>query len=183
MDWLTGAGATVAERTLVYVTGVAGAALVWWTFVRPEPWSWWQALLAVVVAADLFGGAVANATNATKQQYQKPLPGGAPRWMSLVHDPVAFTALHVYPLVVVALYPGGSWWWGLGWYAGTVAAVAVVTRGVRRDLQRPVAMAFAVVAVPIALTCPAPPGWSWLPFVYVAKLLLAHAVHEEVYRP
>ncbi len=28
-----------------------------------------------------------------------------------------------------------------------------------------------------------PPGWAWLRAVFLAKLLLAHAVREEPYRP
>lgn len=182
-NWLTGAGATVAERAVVYASAILGATLVWWFAMRTEPWSWWQTALALLIAADLFGGAVANAASSTKRQYQAPLPPGASVWLRVIRNPTAFAALHVYPVVVVALYPGGSWWWGIGWYAGTVAAVALVTRGVPAYLERPCAMAVFILAVPIALAFPGPPGWSWLPLVFLAKLLVAHAVHEEAYRP
>ena len=182
-DWLTGAGASRAERTLVYASAVTGAALVWWFFQRGEPWAVWQVLLALVITADLFGGAVANALSSTKRQYQAPLAADAKPWVPLVRNPVWFTALHVYPLIAVALYPGGSWWWGIGWYAATLASVILVARIVPGYLQRPTAMSIFVLAIPIALALPGPPGWSWLPPVLLAKLLLAHAVHEEAYRP
>lgn len=182
-NWLTGAGATRAELALVYASAAAGAALVWWFFQRGEPWAVWQVVLALVITADLFGGAVANALSSTKRQYQAPLPADAKPWVHLVRNPVWFTALHIYPLLAVALYPGGSWWWGIGWYAATLAAVILVARIVPGYLQRPTAMAIFVLAVPIALEFPGPPGWSWLPPILLAKLLLAHAVHEEAYRP
>lgn len=182
-NWLTGAGATRAERTLVYATGVVGAALIWQVFQYGEAWNVWQVVLALVITADLFGGAVANALSSTKRQYWAPIPPGAPSWVRLVRDPGLFTALHIYPLVIVALYPGGSWIWGIGWYLGTLAAVVLVARIVPGYLQRPTAMAIFVLALPLALAFPGPPGWSWLPPVLLAKLILAHAVHEEAYRP
>jgi hypothetical protein len=182
-NWLTGAGATRSELTLVYATGLVGAVLTWWIFQRGEAWNVWQIVLALVITADLFGGAVANALNSTKRQYWAPIPPGAPRWVRLVRDPGLFTALHIYPLVIVALYPGGSWAWGIGWYVGTLAAVLLVARVVPGYLQRPSAMAIFVLALPLALAFPGPPGWSWLPPILLAKLLLAHAVHEEAYRP
>ena len=182
-NWLTGAGATRAELSLVYVSGVAGAGLVWWFVQRDEPWAAWQVVIALIITADLFGGAVANALSSTKRQYQAPLPTDAKPWVRLVRNPVWFTALHIYPLIAVALYPGGSWWWGIGWYATTLAAVILVARIVPGYLQRPTAMAVFVLALPVALELPGPPGWSWLPPILLAKLLLAHAVHEEAYRP
>ena len=182
-NWLTGAGATRSELALVYASAIAGAALVWWFFQRSEPWAVWQVAVAVVITADLFGGAVANALSSTKRQYQAPLAASPNPWVHVVRNPVWFTALHAYPLIAVALYPGGSWWWGIGWYAATLGSAILVACIVPGYLQRPTAMAIFVIAIPIALEFPGPPGWSWLPPVLLAKLLLAHAVHEEAYRP
>jgi hypothetical protein len=184
-DWLIGAGATRAERTLMYGAASAGAALVWLLSQRPALTGWdaWQSVLGLVIAADLFGGAMANMASSTKRQYQAPLSEGASALARLVHSPVSFAALHVYPFIVVALYPGGTWRWAIGWYAGMLVSVIVVTRVVPTYLERPAAMTVFVLAVPVAIAFPGPPGWQWLPYVFLAKLLVGHAVHEEAYRP
>ncbi len=182
-NWLTGAGATRAELALVYGTSLAGTAIIWLLFMRTQPWAVWQVVIALAITADLIGGAVANALSSTKRQYQTPVTPGAKPWVRIVRNPVAFTVLHVYPLVVIALYPGGSWAWGIGWYAATIAAVMLVAWVVPGYLQRPTAMAIFVLAIPVAMAAPGPAGWSWLPPILMAKLLLAHAVHEEPYRP
>jgi len=73
-DWLVGTGATRAERTLMWAASLGGVALYGWAWATDQyQWRWWQYLLAMVVAADLFGGAVANATNSAKRQYFGPL--------------------------------------------------------------------------------------------------------------
>jgi hypothetical protein len=184
-DWLIGAGATPAEKVLMYGTAVAGAALVWFLWQREgvTGWSWWQVGLALLFALDLFGGAMSNAASSTKRQYQAPLPPRASPLARLAHSPMGFSALHIYPFVVVALYPGGSLWWAIGWYAAMLVAVYLLTYVTPGYLQRPAAMTIFVVSVPIALAFESPPGWAWLPFVFTAKLVLGHAVHEEAYRP
>ena len=184
-NWLIGATATRAERALIIGSGSVGAALVWLALIRPESggWSWWQQAVAVLVAADLIGGAVSNAANSTKAQYQEPSPAEANTLTRLAFSTVVFAALHVYPFLVPLLYPGGSWIWAACWYFGMLASVIVLDRGVPLYLQRPWAMAFFGLAVMAALVWPGPPGWQWLPYLYVAKLVLGHAVHEQAFRP
>lgn len=184
-DWLMGAGATRAERVVIWVGSLVGVALVAAMYVRGEPGDWaaWQYVLAALVACDLFGGAVSNAANSTKRQYFGPdfaHPTGIHR---IARQPVAFTALHVYPFVIVGLFPGGSWTWAIVMY-GIVLVSAVVLDGVVADyLQRPVAMLIFISAVVLSLYLVAPPGWAWFPIIFTAKLVLAHAVREEPYRP
>jgi hypothetical protein len=184
-NWFVGATATQAERALIIGSGIVGAVLVWLAFVRPESgaWSWWQQAIAVLVAADLIGGAVSNAANSTKAQYQEPLPPDASAMTRIALSPVTFAALHIYPFLVPLLYPAGSWVWAAAWYLGMLASVVVLDRLVPLYLQRPWAMAFFALAVIAALAWPAPAGWQWLPYLYVAKISLGHAVRERPFRP
>ena len=184
-DWLMGAGATRAERAVIWAGSFVGSALVLFMYFRTEPgeWALWQYVLAGLLAWDLFGGAVSNAASSTKRQYFGPdfaQAGGIGR---IVRAPVIFTALHVYPFIVVALFPGGSWAWAVAMYVGAVASAVVVDRVVPPYLQRPVAMLAFVTVLLLSLYLTAPPGWAWFPAVYLAKLVLAHAVREEPYRP
>lgn len=184
-DWLIGAGATRAERAVAWVGSLVGVALVVAMFMRGEPggWTWWQYLLAALLAWDLFGGAVANAASSTKRQYFGPDFADAGGVTRIVRAPIAFTALHIYPFIIVALFPGGSWTWAITMYVIAVGGALIVDRVVPRYLQRPVAMLIFVSALSFSLLLVAPPGWAWFPVVYLAKLLLAHAVREEPYRP
>ena len=185
-DWLYGAGATRTERSLVNAAAALGVALVAWTwFGGGVAWAWWQAALAAVLAVDLFGGAVANALGAAKRQYH-----GAPRAAPerpvarLLRSPVAFAALHLHPFLVVWAYGAdpASWWWAVELYAAAVGG-SVAIGLVPLFLARPTAMLLFVAAVPALGFAVAAPGWGWLPAVFLAKLLLAHAVREEPYRP
>ena len=185
-DWLMGAGATRGERTLVWLGTLAGVAVVGWQGLSGATgeWAWWQHLLAAVVAADLAGGAVSNAASSTKRQYFGPAADSSGLLTRVLRSPVGFAALHVYPFLVVALFPGGGWGWAVGVYVAMLASVAVVDRLVPGYLQRPTAMLLFVVIVFVApATASSPAGWDWFVVVYTAKLLLAHAVREEPYRP
>lgn len=184
-DWLMGAGATRAERAVIWAGSLVGVGVVAVMGVRGDPggWAWWQYVLAALLALDLFGGAVSNAANSTKRQYYGPdfaQAGGIGR---IVRAPVVFTSLHVYPFLIVALFPGGSWAWAATMYGIAVAGAVIVDRLVPRYLQRPVAMLVFILALLVPLFLHAPPGWAWFPVVYLAKLVLAHAVREEPYRP
>ncbi|MFM8350525.1 MAG: hypothetical protein ACKN9D_05610 [Actinomycetales bacterium] len=185
--WLVGADATRAERLLVYGLGSVVAGTVWWVFLRTQQeWSWWQQLVAAAIALDLCAGAISNATNATKAQYRQPTGqagvGGqassSGRFGRLARDPLVFASVHVYPLLIAAIYPGVTWLWGAGWYVAMLVSVAITARLVPKELQRPVAMALLLCVVVTANATTGPAGWQWLPYVYFAKLLLGHAVEE-----
>lgn len=184
-DWLMGAGATSAERAVSSLAGLVGIVFigVLWVLGEPGGWAWWQYLVAAVLAADLVGGAVSNAASSTKRQYFGSESTATRGLQRILREPLAFTALHVYPFVIVALYPGGTWLWAAVVYGGTVLGVLVADRLVPTYMQRPVAMlAFSAVFL-LSLGLQAPPGWEWFTVVYLAKLLLAHCVREEPYRP
>lgn len=183
-DWLYGTGATGTDRALVHATAAVALVLLGAGLlldvggVRTDgAWTWWRLLLAAVLVVDLFGGIVANASDSAKRLYHGPLPPGSNRFERLVHGQVSFAALHVHPLAVGVLFPGGAPWWGPLWYAWALLGVAAVHRAPRR-YARPLALGIVASGIAAATTFPAPTGWSWFPAVLLLKLVVAHAVDE-----
>lgn len=187
-DALLGTGATAAERWLTHGTALIGTIVVVGAVAttQPEAWDWWHYLLAAVVALDLLGGVVANGLNAAKRDHHGPVPQPLTIGIRLVRRPVLFAAVHLQPVAVGLLLPGGSALWGWVWYAAALLSVIAVRR-VPLYLQRPVALAACVlvaVSAPLVETVlPSPVGMAWVPVVLALKLALAHAVQEEPYRP
>lgn len=184
-DWLYGAGATRAERGIVNAAAAIGVGLfAWYWLTGRYGWAWWQYALGAALAIDLFGGAVANALGAAKRQYFGPPRSPESRSVRLLRNPVAFAAFHLHPLLVAWAYgvDALSWWWAAGMYAAATVG-SILVEAVPPYLARPTAMLVFVGAVVALGFVPAPPGWGWLPAVFLAKLVLAHAVREEPYRP
>ncbi len=183
--WLVGAGATRGERALVAAATAAGTLLV--LAAGSPTWRWWQWALVLAVAVDVVGGVAANALGPAKRQYHGPPPPDAGRGARTLRHPVLFAAAHVHPFVLVLVLPGDAWGWALLWYAACVAGSAVV-HAAPLHLARPLAFAVlaALLVVPWALTAPAvaaPDGLAWFGPVLACKLVAAHAVREEPYRP
>lgn len=182
-DWLFGTGAVPAERLLVWTaTAAAAGALVAVAAIGGVAWSWWQWALVLVLAVDVTGGVPANALGSAKRLYHSPAPPGLSLPHRLLRSPVGFAALHAHPVVLAALFPDATWAWAAAWYllgvCGTAAVVAVPLY-----LRRPLAAAIATVALVAAPLVDAPAGLAWLGPVLVLKLVVAHAVREEPYRP
>jgi hypothetical protein len=182
-DWLLGTGAVPAERLLVWATtGTAVGALVAVAAVQDVAWSWWQWALVLVLTVDVAGGVPANALGSAKRFYHSPTPPDLPLPHRVLRNHVGFAALHVHPFVLAALLPDGSWAWAWAWYLlSLVGTAAVVT--VPLYLRRPMAAATVTVALVAAPLVGAPAGLTWLGPVLVLKLVAAHAVREEPYRP
>lgn len=182
LDVIYGDGATVAEKVLPTVTGVAGAALVaGYAAVSGTAWSGWQYVLAVVLVFDLVGGVVAMSLNSAKRfHHAETIPVSRPS-ATLMRNEVLFAGIHVQPVVIAALFPGAGVWWGLLWYVVALAGVMVVRR-VPLHLARPAALLIVALAPVVSMTMAAPDGFGWLPVVLIAKLVLG-SVREEPYRP
>ncbi len=183
-DPVYGAGATPTEKNLARAAGAAGAVLTvgYVAVTAPEAWMVWQYVLAAVLAFDLIGGVVANGLNSAKRDHFAA-DAAAASWLGrLVRRPILFAIVHVQPIVIGLLFPGAAWWWGPAWYV-TVLLTVVVVRRSPLYLQRPVALLFCTIIAVLAPVVPAPFGLWWVPVIMVLKLPLAHAVHEEPYRP
>lgn len=84
--------------------------------------------------------------------------------------------------MIATLYPGGLLWWGVLWYLVALGGVSAV-RVSPLYLARPMAMLIFTGAMLLQSVVSAPAGWAWFVPVFLAKLILAHAVREEPYRP
>ncbi|AEE47660.1 hypothetical protein [Cellulomonas fimi] len=179
-DWLYGTGATRVERGVVWLT--AAACVTALLLTAPTTWSWGTWLAVLLVTLDVTGGVAANALGTAKRLYHAPLAPPVTRLDRVLHDPLAFAALHVHPFVLVVVVPDATWVWALWWYLVPLGGVVLV-RTVPVHLQRPVALGVAAVALVAAPVVGAPDGLSWFGPVMVLKLVVAHAVREEPYRP
>lgn len=181
---LFGSGATRAEKCLATLVGLLGAAgIAGLAIAYGVQWNWVQYILAMAIAFDVTGGVVANGLNSAKRDHFGPgTERPETRGMKLVRRPVLFTALHVHPIVIALAFSATLWWWGVLWYLFTLAGTATVRR-TPLYLQRPVALAFCAFATMAAFFIPAPELWAWFPVMLTMKLVLAHAVQEEPYRP
>jgi hypothetical protein len=182
-DWLLGTGAVPAERLLVWVAaGLAAGAAVAVAAVQDVAWSWWQWLFLLVLTVDVAGGVPANALGSAKRFYHSPVPAGLRLPQRVVRSHVGFAALHVHPFLLAALYPDAPWAWATAWYVLSLAGTAAVI-SVPLYLRRPLAAAVVTVALIAAPLLDAPTGLTWFGPVLVLKLVAAHAVREEPYRP
>lgn len=183
-DVVFGAGATLGEKTLAITAGLLGAAaIVAAALLTDADWNIVLYLVAAVIAFDVAGGVVANGLNSAKRDHHGPRSTSTDAGIGrLVRMPVVFTALHLHPIVVGLLYPPHPWAWGLVWYL-LILGGTVAVRAVPLYLQRPTALGVCALVVVASVYLPAPDLWGWLPALLALKLVLAHAVQEEPYRP
>ncbi|HSL57794.1 MAG TPA: hypothetical protein VK866_08125, partial [Acidimicrobiales bacterium] len=181
-NWFVGSGATVGEQAVVWAT--VGAGLVLALAVARDldvSWTWWHHVVAVILVVDVVGGVVANGLGSAKRLYHghDPVPGAAGRWL---RNDLVFAAAHLPHLVLAATLPGGTVGWAMVWYAVILSGVAAVVAA-PQHLTRPIGLAVATVAVLVASLVTGPDALGWFGPVIVLKLVLAHAVPEEPYRP
>ncbi len=183
-DLAVGTGATSAERALVWGSGLAGGAAVavaWYLGVWP--WAWWQYLIVGLIALDIAGGVVANATNSCKRFYHTPSGPESTAAERFFKRGMTFDVLHVYPIVVALVLPGGSAGIGVAWYVALIGSAAAV-RATPLYLKRPVAFLLIGVAVVVSTyALPPAPGVEWLMPLLFLKIVYGHGVQEEPYRP
>ena len=178
LDRFVGPGATPAELWLqgIYVvamTGVLTGHALW----RGVDWTPGQTVVAALLAFDMAGGIVTNATSTAKRWYHRKGQG--------FRAHLGFVALHVVHIVLVArLFRGG----GVDWtYAAVMslyllgAAVAILKTPLY--LQRAVALGLFAASIPLnAYAFPTTAGLEWfIPFLFL-KLLVSHLLKEAPFR-
>lgn len=177
-DRFVGPGATSAEEwvQLIFGLGIAVACLA------SFGWSGGFAAgpvaigVAIVLAADLGGGLVTNATSAAKRWYHRPGHGRAAH--------LKFVAVHGVHIVAVAAAfaaDGVLYFCMVYGYLMLSAGLIVVAP---LYLQRPVAMGAAGLGIALAqLPLLAVPALGWFLPLLLLKLLVAHLLKEAPYAP
>jgi hypothetical protein len=166
-----GPGATDAEQWLELGAALlAGIGAGVYAFAVSD-WSLIQSLVTVLLAFDLAGGVVTNATSSAKRWYHRPGQG--------IRQHLGFTAVHALHLFLVAwLFLGGDWTYFAGTYAWLLAA-ALAIEFTPLYLKRPVALGLFVVSLTLSLYIfAAPPGLEWFLPVFYLKLLVSHLLPE-----
>lgn len=152
-DRFVGPGATTIENAGTTATAALGVVIGLTGGPSDRPWGPARRGLAALMGADLFGGVWANATPAATRWYHGR--GQGPREM------LAFSALHLHPFFVAALYRDREWRFALGNYVYLLASTAVVA-STPVPLRRAIALALCCGAVGLNTAMWRPtPGMGW----------------------
>lgn len=175
VDRLTGPGATKAELLLQFVPPlVAMVAAPAYALTLPAQWTPLQLGLISLLALDLVGGVLTNATSTAKRWYHRPGQG----W----RQHLAFVSLHlIHVLLVGVLFRGGDWGFWLGTSGYLLGASILILRS-PLYLQRPVALGLYGLSLLGDRYVVAPtPGLEWFVPFFFLKLLVSHLLPETTY--
>ena len=171
LDRFIGPGATPQESWLQLMVPLLTAVSVW---IWAPPWSPLQLVVAIVVAADLAGGIVTNATASAKRWYHRPGQGK--------RQHLSFVALH---FIQLTLFSAVFMEFDLAWIAasgGCLMLASWLIVSAPLYLQRPIAMTlFAVSLMLSEYWLTVPQGLEWFLPLFYLKLLLSHLLKEAPY--
>ncbi|MCW8127164.1 hypothetical protein [Microbulbifer halophilus] len=177
LDRFVGPGATPAELVLQFVLPLGAAVVaVAYAAYAIGTWSTVQYILCAVLAFDIVGGIITNATSSGKRWYHRAGQGFSQHF--------GFVTLHLVHLALISwLFLGLdlSWLITAGVYL-LVAGLVIISSPLY--LRRPIALLMYTGSVLLALyALEPPPGMEWFLPLFYLKLLVAHLPKEEAYRP
>ena len=177
LDRFVGPGATPAELMLQFLLplGAAGVAAIYAAHAIGT-WSAVQYILCALLAFDIVGGIITNASSSGKRWYHRDGQGFPQHF--------GFVILHLGHLSLVSWLFFGldlSWLITAGAYL-LIAGLAVIWSPLY--LQRSVALLmYAGSVLLVVYVLAPPPGMEWFLPLFYLKLLVAHLPKEEAYRP
>jgi len=176
-DRFVGPGATSAELRLQLGPAiVAGIALPLYAIFGGLGWSLLQLLAAGLLAFDMTGGIVTNATSSAKRWYHREGEG--------FRQHLGFILPHGAQIFLVSWLFLGVDWIFFGVFYGYLIVASLIILWAPLYLERPLALLLycgAVLLNRYAFT--ATVGMEWfIPFFFM-KLLVSHLVKEAPYRP
>lgn len=176
-DTFIGPGTTAAENMLIFAVSIGGTILLLaHSANRQLDWTALQVVLVALLALDLLGGVVANATTAAKRWYHRP--GQTER------DHLGFIAVHfIHPLLIALVFREADWGYFVVTYGYLMGAALLILR-VPLYLQRPVALTIYLGGLALGLMVFTPAaGLEWFLPVFYLKLLVSHLVAETPFKP
>lgn len=177
-DRFMGPGATSAEEwvQLGFGAAIAAGCLILFGLSGGFASGWLASAVAIVLAADLGGGLITNATSAAKRWYHRPEHGRAAHLRF-----VAVHGLHIGAVAVLfAEAPVAYFVLAYGFLMLTAAAIVFSPL----YLQRPLALGLAAIGILAAqLPLLATPALGWFAPMLLLKLLVAHLLKEAPYTP
>jgi hypothetical protein len=177
-DEFVGPGQTKAELWMIWGGGLALAAACIAYFFSQQvaiP-NIWQIILLVVMAIDISGGIITNATSPAKCWYHRSGQG--------TKQHLGFIAIHgLYLLLVGCLFLDCNWLYFFVFFT-YMLLTTIIALSMPLYLQHPMAFMLYAGAIVLNLTSFARiPGLEWfIPFLFL-KLLVAYLLTEAPFRP
>ena len=174
-DKFIGPGATKAEVILQFVTAfAAGVLVIFYAILAEVGWSVLQYVLAIVIALDMVGGVVTNATASGKRWYHREGQGFKQHF--------GFVIIHAFQLLLVVIFfRSGDWLFFVILYGYLLIATLIILRS-PLYLQRPVALILYIGALLMNCYVFTPTiGLEWFVPIFFLKLLISHVLKEAPY--
>ncbi len=172
LDRLTGPGATQAELAIQFVPPLlASLAALAYAELIDRAWSNLQLLLLAILAFDLLGGVLTNATSSAKRWFHRPGQG----W----RQQLAFVSIHLIHVGLVAVMFRAADGWFFAVVSGYLLAATAVILATPLYLQRPVALGlFSLAVIGDTYLFSPTAGLEWFLPLFFLKLLVSHLVYE-----
>ena len=177
IDKFIGPGATRAEKNIqLFLPFLSSAGVVAVGFYSEFDWSVVQYLIIALLAGDMVGGVVTNATSAAKRWVFREGEG--------FREHITFVAIHLVQIVIFSwVFQGLDLIWIAGVY-GLLMTSSVIILKAPLYMQRPVAASLYMVALLSSLSIfDAPAHLEWFLPILFYKLLISHLLREEPYQP
>jgi len=175
LDKFIGPGATSAEILLQILPSLmASVAILIYAGHLKLNWSFSQQVIAAVLAFDVVGGVITNATNSAKRWYH--------RKEQKFKQHFFFIMTHALQIFLVAwLFRNHDWVYFIGWYGYLLVAACIILR-VPLYLQRPFALLLYTGAILLDNYAALPvAGMEWFIPLFFLKLLISHLLIEAPY--
>ncbi len=162
-------GKTPAQLDLLLVHGLGLSFAAALLLAFGAELSLLQGAALFILAWDMTGGVIANATRSTNDWYADQSP-----WVRRI-----FVIAHIYqPLLAMWAFPRANPFVFIGLYLFVlVSALPLLNFNERPDVQKPLAMGLLAAGLLLFSLLPAgEPALAWFPLVYLVKLIYSFAV-------